>query len=178
MGNERGQLGRQRDHEGLFAFIEAPFVPLLDHQHTQHHPVVNDRDTEKRVERFLANLRQEAEARMLGGILHVDRLGALGYQSDKAFVDRQRKLADKGLVQPFIGRKQEAVTGAVDEVDRAHFGAKGRPHVNHQQVECLAKRTGMRDIVNDLTQGSEHVHVPVPRRWRMSCGINSRNARR
>ena len=53
MRNDAGQLCRDRDQKGLFAFIKAAQVMLLYYQDTQHTAMMDDRHPEEGMETLL-----------------------------------------------------------------------------------------------------------------------------
>ena len=92
MGNNRCKLSRQRDQKGLFALVEFAPLPLLHHQNTENLALVDDRHSEKSVERFLTDLRNQVEPRMHGGVVQIDGLGALCHQPNEPLLDREADL--------------------------------------------------------------------------------------
>ncbi|KAF1067774.1 MAG: hypothetical protein GAK45_01571 [Pseudomonas citronellolis] len=162
VGDHPCQLGTHGHQEGFFAFIELAFFLLLHHQHTHHPTVVDDRRAEERGVALLASLGEVAIARVLGGVLQVQRLFPGTDQADQAFVRRHAHLADGALVQTLGGHQHEAVALRVEQVHRAHLGAHGLLDPLHDDAQRRLEILGGVHFLDDLTQRVEHAQGLTP----------------
>ena len=86
MGNDPSELGRQGYKKCFFTLIKPTGLLLLDNQHTQQHTMMNNRNPQKRVERFLPDFLKESITWMILSVFKIDRLGSFTNITHQALV--------------------------------------------------------------------------------------------
>ncbi|MCY1527465.1 hypothetical protein D9M68_625330 [compost metagenome] len=156
MRDDPGELRAHGHQEGFFALVELTALLLLDHQHTHHLAVVNDRGAEEGGITLLAGFSEVTVTRVFGGILQVERLFTGTDQADQAFVGRHADLADGALVQALGGHQHETIGLRIEQVDRADLAAHGLFDPQHDDAQRRLQVLGGIYFLDDLAQRIEH----------------------
>ena len=156
MRNKPRHLGRKGDQEGYLFFEVTTRLPILNHEHAEYLPDVDDGHAEERLERLLAHAQYLVVALVLGGILQVDGLGAFRDQPHDAFGRSQGHASHQFRVEPFVGDEHETPRVPVAEIDRADLRIEDHRHPGDEQVQRRTEPRRGANVLDDLSQRVEH----------------------
>ena len=135
-GDDRRELSRQRDEEGLFTLVEASTFALLHHQYPEHCAVMNDRHAKEGVKFLITGVLQIKEARVLRGVTQIDRFGMLRNQANKTLAGLQAYAAHRFGLEALRGHQYVGAHVGVEQIDRAHLCAERGTYARDNQLEC------------------------------------------
>ena len=157
VGDNTGKLGRQGDQERLFAFVKASALGLLHDEYAEHIALVNDGYTEEGVKGLFAQALKQLEARVVLGAFQVDRLFALGDESDEAIARTKACNPHLVLVEALGCAQHIAAAAGISEVHAAHLRAHRVAHAAHDDLQRIAQAFGGVYLLNDMAQRFQHL---------------------
>jgi len=154
--NHRGQLRRQRDHEGFVFCAEPAPLWLLHHQHAEHLRLMDHRHTKEGFVLFFAGFRNVVVTRMRIGVVEVHGFGALRHQADQAFLRRQADTPYRCRIQTLACHQHITADAAIKQVNRADAGYQRFLHAAHENIQRSAEIARAVHLGHDAVQGFQH----------------------
>ncbi len=156
MRDNARQLRAHGDQEGFFALVELTTLLLLDDQHTDHTPVMDDRRAQERGVALFTGFGEIAITRVICSVFEIQRFFARTDQTDQAFIRCHADFADGALVEALGSHQDKAVDLGIEQVDRADLAAHGLLDAQHNNAQRRLEILGGVNFLDDLAQRIEH----------------------